>query len=454
MRSPCTASFPALLGLLVPALVYAVDMGNHDENSDLWDMRPIVTITKSTTFCSLCVTINTTMLPDTTTSTVFWTSSMPVSATEAASTGMVEETSSMTSTDSIVLTLTSTFPTTTNIDQATPTLITPPMYSAPMDTATYVPGPSKVSDSAYTPMDTSIGAPDPTDQPDPVSTPQWATPQGNPGGDGDIVTSATSTSTGGYGYPPQTLITSVTSSSAASETFPGGATDVPQPTVCPSANSRDVGNFTLAFDDIHFKAPPPLKSPYRRFWFSPGFFLHPSPPSPFSASSGSHLVSFTARELLGGNTSVEVPKDTGAISVGSKMPQMCMRFNFYTISLGCQSSGGPCDFKLTARRVRREGWGEGTVAEQRFSTPACIDPDGCELVPIWLDDSFTNLTSLWVSGKVANRTVIWWADDIGLGWADNTCEATDCRATVPSKETRGKGRGSRIVGVTRSASLF
>jgi hypothetical protein len=68
-----------------------------------------------------------------------------------------------------------------------------------------------------------------------------------------------------------------------------------------------------------------------------------------------------------------------------------------------------------------------TITTQTMSTAACPGLSNCDLVPVFLDNTFANLTELRINVTVAGIEKIWWLDDLNLSWFDDSCDAGLCR---------------------------
>lgn len=69
----------------------------------------------------------------------------------------------------------------------------------------------------------------------------------------------------------------------------------------------------------------------------------------------------------------------------------------------------------------------------------------CPLTPVELE-GHTNITSVLINGRVGLDLRVWWADDLRLGWPDNSYKASRCRANswhyVMRRDTTRLGSGS------------
>ncbi|KAI1498444.1 hypothetical protein F5X99DRAFT_393560 [Biscogniauxia marginata] len=169
-------------------------------------------------------------------------------------------------------------------------------------------------------------------------------------------------------------------------------------------------------------------SPYHRFWFSPGFDRLPPPPDPFNPSSGKLMLQFTPASISN-ITEPEVPLDAAKISVGPRRGSPCFPFNFYGISLGCDSKAAPCVFNFTGLRYDYQSKQETATVSQTASVFACLTTENCKLSPIVVS-GFEDLTSVLITSKVDGEDKTWWADDLTLGWFDNSCKQAVCRSKV------------------------
>lgn len=112
----------------------------------------------------------------------------------------------------------------------------------------------------------------------------------------------------------------------------------------------------------------------------------------------------------------------------------CFRFDFRGISLGCNSTDQACSFKVTG--LRWNGRADLVQGGTTFSVDSCPQQSNCELRTHVVDTttvpSFSNLTAITVEATSAGHPVEWWADDIQLGWTDNSCGAATCRQKIPN----------------------
>jgi hypothetical protein len=164
----------------------------------------------------------------------------------------------------------------------------------------------------------------------------------------------------------------------------------------------------------------PLFSPYHQFYFSDGWTIVPPPTDPYKPSSHPLLVEFLANpdSALG---------YTGALGNGENVLLGCFDFNALGMSLGCDSTGPDCDWQFTGLRYNNVTKATDTITTQTMSTAACRSLSNCDLVPIFLDNTFTNLTELRINVTVAGIEKIWWLDDLNLSWFDDSCDAGLCR---------------------------
>ncbi|KAI0469654.1 hypothetical protein GGR56DRAFT_666192 [Xylariaceae sp. FL0804] len=232
-----------------------------------------------------------------------------------------------------------------------------------------------------------------------------------------------------FGAAPRTSVLAASTLSTVIVRQPGSAQVTtsseqgPVPTLaCGSA--ADKGNFT--FNDVK---PMPMLSPYHRFYFSEGFNVLPPPPDPYVPSSGHLMLQFTPESIT--NVSVpDVPRDAAKISLGPQTSAPCFSFNFYGVSLGCDSKDSHCQFTFSGMRYDHTAAQEIEATSQIVNVSGCSAMANCRLTPVHVT-GFHALSSILITSKVDGQEKPWWADDMTLGWSDNTCTQAVCRSQVP-----------------------
>jgi collagen type III alpha len=134
--------------------------------------------------------------------------------------------------------------------------------------------------------------------------------------------------------------------------------------------------------------------------------------------------------------------DLAMIGMGRTGSIPCFRWNFYGVSLGCASdiTRQDCHFEIWALRYNEAtGRDEFTGASEDAMTIACTEPT-CELTPKMFS-GYQDLSSIVIRVKSDNKIRVWWADDVQVGWTDNTCEAAWCRAWGDDKTPQSMRRG-------------
>ncbi|KAM0324568.1 hypothetical protein ACHAQA_007953 [Verticillium albo-atrum] len=191
--------------------------------------------------------------------------------------------------------------------------------------------------------------------------------------------------------------------------------------ICTGAT--EVGNQVLDFDELPVG---PLYNPYSRFWFSTGFLVAPPPSVPYTPSSGGQLLEFVPPVLSNGTL------DTAQFGAGIDAASNCFRFNFFGANLGCDARGENqfCEFTFTGYRFNSTLNAETEVMSQLTWVPSCPDLNECDLTPFVVED-FNNISSVLVTLRVDGKSRTWWADDLKVGWSDNSCDAAHCRAGTP-----------------------
>ncbi len=165
-----------------------------------------------------------------------------------------------------------------------------------------------------------------------------------------------------------------------------------------------------------------------------------SPPSDaYLPSSGSQLVEFLPPALVP-DAPFDGAGDTAEISVGPNERSPCFRFNFYGASLGCAAEGVEqwCEFEFSAYTYNETSGSEASLSwSETKRVPACPNfPQGpCPLTPVQLD-GYNNLASILISVRVGLELRAWWADDLQIGWTDNTCEAASCRTNAIARRAK------------------
>lgn len=107
----------------------------------------------------------------------------------------------------------------------------------------------------------------------------------------------------------------------------------------------------------------------------------------------------------------------------------CFSFDFFGAHLGCDSDDADCDFTFTGMTFDSEAQKEVKALSQTVHVPACRQTEGCELQHVSVDN-FKGLSSVLVDVKVDGEEQTWWADDLELGWSDNTCGMANCRSQM------------------------
>ena len=182
-------------------------------------------------------------------------------------------------------------------------------------------------------------------------------------------------------------------------------------------------------------------NPYRKFWFSEGFTVQHGGDDWYNPSSGDKLVEFVPASLSNGR--FDNTHDMAMIGMARASVFPCFRWNLYGISLGCASNmpNQDCHFEVWGLRYNEAtGHEEFTGSSEDVVTLACAQPP-CELSPKKFAE-YKNLSSAIIRAKSGNGIRLWWADDLQVGWTNNTCDAAMCRAwgaeQVASKRPKGQ----------------
>lgn len=154
-------------------------------------------------------------------------------------------------------------------------------------------------------------------------------------------------------------------------------------------------------------------------------------------SSGGQLVEFVPPALTGPQ-SAPGSSDTAEIGVGPNSPSPCFRFNLFSANMGCAAQAAEqwCEFEVSAYNYNQAVANEMSMAWSEIKrVPACPSfPNApCPLTPVTFD-GYQNITSVLIRLRVGLDLRTWWADDLHLGWTDNSCEAAQCRqAAAPQR---------------------
>ncbi|KAH6668686.1 hypothetical protein F5X68DRAFT_52880, partial [Plectosphaerella plurivora] len=233
--------------------------------------------------------------------------------------------------------------------------------------------------------------------------------------------------------PANTTATDSDAGSAAVET----ATPVIPVQLPICTGSTEVGNQVLDFDELSVG---PLYNPYHRFWFSRGFVVAPPPTVPYVPTSGGKLLEFVPPVIVDGTTTTTL--DASQFGVGIDAATDCFRFNFHGANLGCDATGEGqfCEFTFTGYRFNATLNAEEQVMSQLAWVPSCPDLVDCPLTPL-IVEGFNDISSVLVTVRVDGQAASWWADDVRVGWFDNSCEAGRCRAGTQRRvSSRVKGQ--------------
>jgi hypothetical protein len=180
----------------------------------------------------------------------------------------------------------------------------------------------------------------------------------------------------------------------------------------------------LQFDELSVG---PLYNPYNRFWFSSGFVIAPPPTVPYVPTSGGKLLEFVPPVFVDGATTTTL--DASQFGVGIDAASDCFRFNFHGANLGCDATGEGqfCEFTFTGYRFNATLNAEEQAMSQLVWVESCPSLVDCGLTPIVVE-GFNDISSVLVTVRVDGQAASWWADDLRVGWFDNSCEAGRCRA--------------------------
>lgn len=182
----------------------------------------------------------------------------------------------------------------------------------------------------------------------------------------------------------------------------------------------------------------PVFNPYHKFKFSNGFVVVPPPRVPYLPSSKPLLLEFIPNFTVNHTDEYSGPNSreygwSGDIGNADQGRIGCFSFNFYGVSLGCDSRAADCVFTFTGFRYNRATTLFETVTTQNIIVPACPQLMDCPLTVTTFGHKFENLDQIRANVSVAGLPKIWWVDDVRLGWFDNSCTTGRCR-----QNTRGR----------------
>jgi hypothetical protein len=154
--------------------------------------------------------------------------------------------------------------------------------------------------------------------------------------------------------------------------------------------------------------------------------------------SGNQLVEFVPPSLAA--DCFAGPADTAEIGVGPNFLNPCHRFDLYKMHLGCATEKPEdwCEFEVSAyTHVEGSLHEESKAWRETKRVPGCANfsQGNCPLAPVEFV-GFTNMTSVLITLHVGLELRVWWADDMQVGWTDNSCEASMCRAQTRMKRDK------------------
>lgn len=162
--------------------------------------------------------------------------------------------------------------------------------------------------------------------------------------------------------------------------------------------------------------------------------------SPYRPASGNQVAEFIPASLSNGRFNNS--HDLAMISIGEQESNPCFRFNLYSLNLGCSTNSTTqlCEFDIQGMRYDETTHrAEGTNTAQDIRIVTCNQTQ-CDLTQTDLD-AYRNISSFIMKATSNNSTQIWWADDLVVGWTDNSCGAAECREGAGN--TTGKPGHSR-----------
>ena len=215
---------------------------------------------------------------------------------------------------------------------------------------------------------------------------------------------------------------------------------------------------------------------HRRFWFSPGFGVPHTQretnttsarnmTTAVTTANTTHAINATnatnvtypmpqLNSTLGpSQPSFNVSSSSGKFGLGHQKSNFCFRFNYYGSTIKCLSDGPDCVFSITGLRYDYETRQESPVVSQTVHVPTCLSE---QCYPARTEvHGFKNLTSVITTVTISGRSGDWRMDDLSLGWSDNTCEAANCRSTIPDTvQKRDQGVSDRKKVLRKKAAGF
>jgi hypothetical protein len=120
----------------------------------------------------------------------------------------------------------------------------------------------------------------------------------------------------------------------------------------------------------------------------------------------------------------------GQISDGDHGLTGCFTFNIYSVTIGCNSTGLPCDFTFTGLHYEVGTAAVTSITSQSITIPACQGLVNCRLEQVVLDHTFVDLNAVQIKAAVDGAPIGWWMDDLQLGWFNNSCSTGLCREST------------------------
>jgi hypothetical protein len=118
------------------------------------------------------------------------------------------------------------------------------------------------------------------------------------------------------------------------------------------------------------------------------------------------------------------------LSTDLQKSQPCLSFDFHSAIVGCEyGNSRTCEFNLTGLRYDPESRKEMAVASSFFNLIACESLHNCQMQEVTVE-GFRNISAIVLRATAGGKERSWWANDLSLGWSNNTCESASCRARL------------------------
>ena len=190
----------------------------------------------------------------------------------------------------------------------------------------------------------------------------------------------------------------------------------------------DLPSFSTSPDDTTY---PPIFSTYHKLFWANGYSYAPPPSDPFLPVSPPQLAVFvnnaTANALDNGTQELGA-EGISEFGAGPRYADSAYWIDVYSAYLGCNNSG-PADCMISFN---------GYVYEPKFGNivldalqvvyqPPCPGLANCTLMEYKLNNEFRSLVGLQIVATVNDVAVSYFADNLGVGWSNNSCAAGKLR---------------------------